>query len=263
MSRPRGRFMNPAVNYASNVNIFQGNPDLDPSMTNKFDFGYIKRWSKLTFNTSAYFEDTKDVFSFVRSFTGDEVNGIPVIKSQPINLGKEQKYGFEFTLNYNPFKIWRINSNFNFYNVKTTGEHSYTDTQGNLIVQNLDNQANTWFARISSKLTLPKKIDWQLNATYNGKQKTAQGKSLDQFGMNTAFSKDVLKDKATIAFNISDIFNSRIMRFYTYLENQSSYGEMQFRKRQFNLSFTYRFNKTKGEKEKQPRKEMEEGGGDF
>jgi outer membrane receptor for ferrienterochelin and colicins len=264
LTRPRGRFMNPAVNYSSNVNIFQGNPDLDPSLTDKFDFGYIKRWEKVTFNTSAYFENTKDVFSFVRSPTGDDINGIPVIKSQPINLGKEQKFGFEFTLNYNPFKIWRINSNFNLYNVKTTGEHSYTDTKGNIIVQNLDNQANTWFARVGSKLTLPYKIDWQLNATYNGEQKTAQGKNLDQFSMNTAFSKDLMKDKATIAFNISDIFNTRIMRSYTYLENQTSYGEMQFRKRQFNLSFTYRFNKGKNDKEKQqPKKTQEENSGDF
>ena len=263
LSRPRGRFMNPAVNYASNVNIFQGNPDLDPSLTNKFDFGYIKRWNKITFNTSAYFEDTKDVFSFVRSPTGEEVNGIPVIKSSPINLGKEQKFGFEFTLNYSPFKIWRLNSNFNFYNVKSTGENSYTDTKGNLIVQNLDNQATTWFTRISSKLTLPYKIDWQLNASYNGGQKTAQGKSLGQFGMNTAFSKDVLKDKATIAFNISDIFNSRIMRYYTYLDNLTSYGEMQWRKRQFNLSFTYRFNKPKGEKEKNQQPRNEDNGGEF
>ena len=278
LSRPRGRFMNPAVNYASNVNIFQGNPDLDPSMTNKFDFGYIKRWDKITFNTSAYFEDTKDVFSFVRSPTGDIltpdgkvvtpmpgkiIEGIPVIKSSPINVGKEQKYGFEFTLNYNPFKIWRVNSNFNFYNVKTTGENSYTDTKGNLIVQNLDNQATTWSARISSKLTLPYKIDWQLNANYNGEQRTAQGKSLGIFSMNTALSKDVLKDKATIAFNISDIFNTRKMKYYTYLENLTSYSEMQFRKRQFNLSFTYRFNKPKGEKERNQQPRNEDGGGEF
>jgi outer membrane receptor protein involved in Fe transport len=269
LSRPRGRFMNPAVNYASNVNIFQGNPDLNPSLTNKFDFGYIKRWDKITFNTSAYFEDTKDVFSFVRSPNGDTVNGIPVILSRPINLGKEQKFGFEFTLNYSPFKIWKLNSNFNFFNVKTIGENSYKDTNGNLVVQNLDNQANTWFTRVSSKLTLPYKVDWQLNATYNGEQKTAQGKNLGQFGMNTAFSKDVLKDKATIAFNISDIFNSRKMRSYTNLENQTtlesqtSYGEMQFRKRQFNLSFTYRFNKPKGEKEKNPQPKNDDNGGDF
>jgi len=266
LTRPRGRFMNPAVNYSSNVNIFQGNPDLDPSLTNKFDVGYIKRWEKVTFNTSAYFEDTKDVFSFVRSPTGDEVNGVPVIKSSPLNLAKEQKYGFEFTLNYTPFKIWRVNSNFNLYNVKTTGENSYVDTKGNLIVQDLDNQANSWFARINSKLTLPYKIDWQLNATYNGEQKTAQGKNLDQFSMNTAFSKDLLKDKATIAFNISDIFNTRIMRSYTYLDNQTSYGEMQFRKRQFNLSFTYRFNKSKNDKEKNQGPKNDggnDGGGDF
>lgn len=89
---------------------------------------------------------------------------------------------------------------------------------------------------------------------YNGEQKTAQGKNLGMFGMNTALSKDVLKDKATIAFNISDIFNSRKMRSYTYLDNVNSYSEFQFRKRQFNLSFTYRFNKPKGEREKgQPR----------
>ncbi|WP_072973289.1 outer membrane beta-barrel family protein [Flavobacterium saccharophilum] len=270
LTRPRGRFMNPAVNYSSNVNIFQGNPDLDPSLTDKYDIGYIKRWDKVTFTTSAYFEDTKDVFSFVRTPNGEEVNGIPVILSRPINLGKEQKFGFEFTFNYSPYKWWKLNSNFNLYNVKTTGSNTYTDVNGNDVVQNLDNQANTWFARVSSKITLPYKIDWQLNGTYNGEQKTAQGKNLGQFAMNTAFSKDVMKDKGTIAFNISDIFNSRIMRSYTYLQNdttlesQTSYGEMQFRKRQFNLSFTYRFNKPKNEREKnaQPRNEGD-GGGEF
>ncbi|MFB9076658.1 TonB-dependent receptor domain-containing protein [Flavobacterium procerum] len=263
LSRPRGRFMNPAVNYASNINIFQGNPDLDPSLTDKYDVGYIKRWTKVTFSTSAYFEDTKDVFSFVRTPTGEVVDGIPVILSRPINLGKEQKFGFEFTFNYTPYKWWKLNSNFNFYNVNSTGENSYTDfVTGEVITQNLDNKANSWFARVSSKVTLPYKIDWQLTGMYNGEQKTAQGKNLGQFGMNTSLSKDVMKDKGTIAFNISDIFNSRVMKSYTYFLNQTSYGEMQWRRRQFNLSFTYRFNKPKGERDKnaQPKNGGEEGG---
>lgn len=265
LSRPRGRFMNPATNYSSNINIFQGNPDLDPSLTDKYDVGYLKRWDKVTFSTSAYFEDTKDVFSFVRTPTGELVNGIPVILSRPINLGKEQKFGFEFTFNYTPYKWWRLNSNFNLYNVQSTGENRYTDVvTGETIVQNLDNKANSWFARINSKVTLPYKIDWQLTGMYNGEQKTAQGKNLGQFGMNTALSKDILKDKATVAFNISDVFNSRIMRSYTYLENQTSYSEMQFRKRQFNLSFTYRFNKPKGERDKNAGPKNDgEGGGEF
>ncbi|KIC02690.1 TonB-dependent receptor [Flavobacterium sp. JRM] len=264
ISRPRGRFMNPATNYASNINIFRGNPDLDPSLTDKYDVGYIKRWDKVTFNTSLYYENTTDVFTFVRLQTGDNVDGIPVILSTPINLGKQQKIGYEFTVNYTPFKWWKLNTNFNLYNLNTTGDYTYTDINNLAITENFDNEATSWFARISSRITLPYKIDWQTTAMYNGAQKTAQGKNLGQFGLNLAFSKDVLKDKGTIAFNVSDVFNSRIMKTETYLDNVNSYSEMQFRKRQFNLSFTYRFNKPKNEREKQgPKNEGNDGGGEF
>ena len=84
------------------------------------------------------------------------------------------------------------------------------------INQNFDNVALTWFARITSKVTLPYKIDWQTNGTYNAPQSNAQGRSLGVASMNLAFSKDVLKDKATIALNVSDVFNSRKMISETY-----------------------------------------------
>jgi outer membrane receptor protein involved in Fe transport len=51
-------------NISSNINIFRGNPDLDPSLTDKFDLGYINRWDKSN-NTSMYFENTVDVFSLL------------------------------------------------------------------------------------------------------------------------------------------------------------------------------------------------------
>jgi hypothetical protein len=44
-------------------------------LTDKIDFGYIKRWDKVTFNTSMYFENTVDVFSFVRYESGEFVDG--------------------------------------------------------------------------------------------------------------------------------------------------------------------------------------------
>jgi hypothetical protein len=66
-----------------------------------------------------------------------------------------------------------------------------------VITQNLDNQATNWFTRVNSRLTLPYKIDWQLSGTYNG-PRTAQGRSLGVYGINTSLSKDVLKDKGTI-----------------------------------------------------------------
>jgi len=77
-----------------------------------------------------------------------------------------------------------------------------------------------------------------------------------------AFSKDILKDKATLALNVSDLFNSRKMISRTNLESVSSYSEFQWRRRQINLSFTYRLNMKKTDKEKNAPNKNGGGGGD-
>ena len=111
---------------------------------------------------------------------------------------------------------------------------------------------------------MPYKIDWQTNATYNGPQNNAQGKSLGIFAANLAFSKDILKDKGTINLNVSDVFNSRKRINETNIAGiVSSYNEMQWRVRQVNLSFTYRFNKAKNEKERKTKSNQQEENGDY
>ena len=264
INRPRGRFLNPVSSLSSNINIFQGNPDLDPSLTDAIDIGYLKKWTKVTFNTSAYINVTNDSFQFIRKESGLFVDGVPVILSTPINLAKEYRAGFEFNLNYSPYKWWRLNGNFNAFRNETQGDFSYVDFLGNTVVQNFDNVALTWFARINSKITLPYKIDWQTNGTYNAPQTNAQGRSLGVASMNLALSKDVLKDKGTIAVNVSDVFNSRKRIMETEIPNVfSSYSEMQWRVRQIMVSFTYRFNKQKNERDRQPRRDDGGGDGDY
>lgn len=261
ISRPRGRLINPFNNYSSNINIFLGNPDLDPAMTDAYDFGFLRKWDKFTFSSSVYVNRTSDVFLFVRLESGEFVNGIPVIITTPINVAEEIRTGFEFNLNFSPYKWWKLNTNFNFFNSITDGDYTYTDFNSKVVIQNFDNNASNWTARINSKITLPAKIDWQTNMNYFGDQKTAQGKFLGIFSMNLGFSKDVLKDKASVAFNVSDVFNTRLMRIETLIPGViDSYSERQRNQRQFTLSFTYRLNKSKNEREKQPRREMEEGG---
>lgn len=264
VSRPRGRMINPFSNYSSNINIFMGNPDLDPAFTDAIDLGYLKRWTKLTLNTSMYVNKTTDAFQFIRRESGDFVDGTPVILSTPINLATQYRLGFEFTLNYSPYKWWKLNSNFNFFRNETQGDYSYTNSENEIVTQNFDNIANSWFTRLTSKVTLPYKIDWQTNFTYNGPQNTAQGKSYGIASANLGFSKDLLNEKATLALNVQDVFNSRKRKYETNIPAVlNSYSEMQWRVRQVNVSFTYRFNKKKGEKDKQPRRENENGGDEF
>ena len=263
IQRPRGRLLNPFNNFSSNVNIFVGNPDLNPAFTDAIDFGYIKRWNNLTFNTSLYANKTNDVFQYVRNESGEE-NGVPIIIITPINLSTEYRAGFEFTLNYSPYKWWKLNGSYNYFYVETDGDYTFNNSNNGLINQNFDFKTTSWFTRLTSKVTLPKKIDWQTNMTYNGEQKNAQGSSLAVFSMNIAFSKDVLNDNGSINFNISDVFNSRKRIMESYIPGVvDSNGEMQWRVRQINLSFTYRFNVKKNEKEKRTRGNQQEENGDF
>lgn len=268
INRPRGRQLNPFSTYSSNINIFKGNPDLNPTLTDAVDLGFLTKLGKFTLSTSAYYNYTKDSFQMVRYVEGLNPDGVPITTSSFVNIGEENRTGFEFTLNYTPYKWWKVNSNFNLFRVQTKGDfnYSYFDASNNLIQksQNFDNTASSWFARINSKITLPSKIDWQTNVTYNGPQNNAQGQVKGMFGMNLGFSKDVLKEKATIALNVNDVFNSRIRRSETYIPGQiDSDSEMQWRKRQITLSFTYRFNKLKTDKDSKPKTQEQENGGEF
>ena len=73
-----------------------------------------------------------------------------------------------------------------------------------------------------------------------------------------AFSKDIFNNNASIAFNVSDLFNSRKRLSNTITETFRSDSEFQWRERSFNLSFTYRFNQQK-KRQQRPN----QGGGDF
>jgi outer membrane receptor protein involved in Fe transport len=268
ISRPRGRQINPFPNFSSNINIFQGNPDLDPAFSDAYDLGYLKRWKDVTFSTSMYLNRTTDSFQYIRRESGDvvttTVNGvaseIPVLLTTPINLATEYRFGFEFTMNYSPYKWWRLNSNFNFFRNETQGDFTYISSEDEEVTQDFDNVAYSWFTRVTSKVTLPYKIEWQTNLTYNAPQTNAQGRSRGVAAANLAFSKDILKDMGTLTLNVQDVFNSRKRITETNLPEQNSYSEMQWRVRSVNLSFTYRFNRKKTERD--PQQPRENGGGD-
>ncbi len=249
--RPRGRFLNPFSNYTSDINYFQGNPNLNPAKTDAYDLGFMKRWTTFTFTGSVYLNRTEDTFQFVRYIAGETADGTPISVSSPINLATEYRYGLDLTLSYNPFRWWRLNGNFNFFRNETRGDYTFTDIDGSHQTQNFDNNSYNWFTRISSKITLPYKIDWQLNGMYMAPTTTAQGKVKSNLSANVSLSKDILKDKATITMNISDLFNSRKRDYETFLPQSYSHSQMQWRGRQMNISFTYRFNQNKNDRQRQ------------
>ncbi len=257
LRRPRSFFVNPFPSRSSITSIFQGNPALAPSYSGKFDLGYLKRFGKFTFDTSAYYAHTTDVFNFSSFDSGETVviNGqeVSVIQRTPINLATQDRSGFEFTLSYRASKKWNINSNFNFFQNEVKG----INPNG----EDLGNKNSSWFFRLNNKYTLPGNVDWQTRLIYRGPSEDAQNKRKGLFMANLAFSKDLFKDKASLAFNVSDVFNSRKREQVTTTSTFINESEFQWRARSFNLSFTYRFNQKK--KSQRGRQNGGNGGEDF
>jgi hypothetical protein len=238
LRRPRHWFLNPFETRTSETYIRKGNIALDPAYTNALDLGYLKKWNKFTLNSSIYYQHTINNFEFAQKEETRIIDGIStlVIIRNPINLSSQDRYGFEFTANYNPFKWWRLSNSFNFYSYQTKGNYN------NL---SYDAKDVSWFTRFNSRITLPGKIDWQTRAMYRGPRETAQSKREGMLMVNLAFSKDLFKDKATLSLNVSDLFNSRKRKSTDYTPTTITTGEFQWRERQILLNFTYRFNQRK------------------
>ncbi|MAZ71510.1 MAG: TonB-dependent receptor [Flavobacteriaceae bacterium] len=255
INRPRGYFINPFPSRSSEANVFQGNPSLRPAFANAFDLGYLRRWRKLTLTTSVYYQRETDAFERVSEDTGQVTpNGVPIIRTIPFNLSTNERYGFEAGVLYNPAKWLRLNGSFNFFGFQTEGVFNGVD---------YGTENTSWFARGSSKVTLPYKIDWQTTAFYRGPRNDAQSETEGLLSINLAFSKDIMGDSATIGFNVSDLLNSRKRITHTETASFISDSEFQWRERQFNLSFTYRFNQKKQRQRGRDQGDFDDDGGDF
>jgi outer membrane receptor protein involved in Fe transport len=238
INRPRSWYINPFPSRSSEANVFQGNPDLDPAYSSAFDLGYLKRFGKnLTFTTSVYYQYETDAFERIQEDTGELTpNGIPIIRTIPINLSTNQRYGFEAGILYNPTKWLRLNGSFNFFKFVNKGTYNNVDYGA----------TNTsYFSRGSVKVTLPGKIDWQTNAFYRGPSNTAQTETKGIISVDLALSKDIMNDNGTLGFNAQDLLNTRKRSSLTQTESFTSDSKFQWRERQFTLTFTYRFNQKK------------------
>jgi len=242
--RPRGRSLNPFPSRSSESNVYSGNIDLNPVITDAIDLGYLKRWDKFTLSTSLYYNISNDNWERIQEDTGMLTdNGDPITKRFPINLSTQERKGLELTLNYRPFKIWNINSDFNVYNVTSKGNYTNTSTD---ITQNFDFINTSYFIRLNQKITLPSAVDLQINTNYRGPSENAQTKSKGVFSLNIAASKDLFNERASLSLNFSDVFNSRISQRRTTIPDfLEQYSEFQWREPQLRISFVYRFNQKK------------------
>ena len=244
--RARSYFINPFPSRSSITNIFQGNPNIEPTYSNGIDLGYLKIFSQTTINGSIYFRKSTGEFTFITESTGESVlvngNLVPVIRRTPINLASNSQTGVEFNVNYTQSKLWRVRGNINFFESDLKGEY-------NGVVY--DSKNFSWSGGLNNYLKIFSSVDWQTSLSYRAPQKTAVSNRKARISSNTALSKDLMKDKLTLTFKVNDIFETQKWRIESFNENYRSYSESSWRGgRNFELNLIYRFNQKKSDRKR-------------
>lgn len=238
ISRPGFWYLNPFGGLAQ-INVQrQGNPDMDPALTNSLELTFLSRIGKLRINPSVYFQNTKDVFQF---FT--ERNAEDVLITKPINLDYRNRIGFELSSTYDVNKWLGLSGEFNYFSFTQRGDFSN---------QNFDFDGDSWYTSIDSRIKLLSDITMQASFDYNGRTESVQEITKSSFELDLGVSKNFLNNKASITFNVYNVLDSDEQ----YLTRTGEgFNYQSYRKRlgpKFSLAFLYRFNQKSSTKTRRP-----------
>ncbi len=199
VGRPNFRHVFVGIQANDRQNITMGNPKVQPEFVNAAELSYNKTFGHFTWLATGYYvyEDHT-----IKPYTQASAIDPTVLVTTFINTKADIQYGVDNTLKYSIGGL-SVVGNLNAYH---------------FMIQSV-NQQNEMFT-YRSKLTLsyrfPSNIMAQITANSDGNSPTLQGYRKGAQGMDIALRKSFLKNRASIAFTVNDLFNSR--QFITVYE---------------------------------------------
>ncbi|WP_053058417.1 outer membrane beta-barrel family protein [Pedobacter sp. BMA] len=230
VNRPRPWDTNPFLDVSEPYNYRGGNPNLLPEDVHSFELGYSKYWKKVTLTSSLYYRRTNDVIQRVRTTA---ISGITT--STPQNLSNQINSGLELIGRFDLIKALNFTTNVNLYQAKFAGDSRFNIASSS---------GFSWNANLTGNLTVVKNVSLQVRGDYRAPEVMAQGKRNAMYGIDGGAKYDFPNKKASLSFNVRDVFNTR--RWSMTTEDNSTIVDFQ---RQMqgtmgSLTFSYRFGKT-------------------
>jgi outer membrane receptor protein involved in Fe transport len=250
IQRPSIQFLNPNRQESNEIDISQGNPELDPEYTNNYELTY-----------SAFIKGTSLNFtSFVRNTTGSiqrvrlpQEGGAILTTFQ--NIGTEDAYGLSIFANVNMGKF-TLNG----------GTDLYYSVLDNKI--DMQNEGFVVSGRIFGNYSLEKGWGLQFFSFYRGRDVQLQG-TRGGFGIyNLGVKKDFNDKKGSIGLSAENFFTPAFR-----IENESIANNLEqksvnvMHNMGFRINFSYRIGKMSVDGQQRPRRsrsinidDLKEGG---
>ncbi|TLU99585.1 TonB-dependent receptor [Dyadobacter luticola] len=230
VQRPEADWLNPYTDVSDPRNVKSGNPNLRPEFTHNAELGYSNYEESGGFGPSLFMNYSNNAITQIR--TVDEA-GVSLTRYD--NVGRELSYGFETDFSQKFGDVLKINGSGRFFRNEVVSA-----------LAQIDNRTWSYSGNLNAFVTLPADFRASAYVNYEGPRAIAQGTRQGVFIANMGIRKDLLEKKATISFNVQDIFLSRAYKsqLNTATYSQDSYWHQT--NRLVNLTFQYRFGKISG-----------------
>lgn len=205
-----------------------GNPDLNPSYADVFELGFLKNWNGFTFNPSLYAQNNS---GFILDYVSRNSDGIFI--TSPINIATESRQGIELSTMYSAVKWLQLNIELNAYGFKQKGQ--YKD-------QDFDYSGQILTTRVNAQLKFQHNFTLQCRYNFTGAQSTAQSRTSAIHAIDVGTGKNLFKDKVSLLFDISNLFN---LRKYATTTTGNNYVLEQINNpnaARYRLTFVYKLN---------------------
>lgn len=230
VNRPVFRDLNPFRYYLNSKSYSEGNPFLQPSYNDNFDFTYVYKGN---LRTNLFFNITTDGYGVV--FNSDPVTNTQIISRQ--NYFKEYYYGIgeNYTVNFTPW--WQSQNS-----AYLLGSKSVFNEMVNAIPENglqlYSTTNNTFSLSTSTKI--------QADYFYTSFVKRGLYETGQLSGLNMGIKQSLLKNKLQLSMLVNDVFNKASLRGYTSVVNgiKQVYGQ-NYSSRFFRFSLAYSFGNDK------------------
>ena len=246
IDRPRGRQLDPFVNYMDPFNARQGNPGLEPEYIDSWELSYQKRIRRSFVALETYYRINKNKITRIKRLQDDGA-----ILHTYQNLNRDFALGAELMVNGELGKWLTVNGSVNVFDYRL---------EGNVEEEDVSVSSTNWNSRLNITAKLPADFRTQLTGFYRGPSITAQGEREGYFMMNLAVRKDFFGRKLSATVSVRDVFATAQREMITRGENFYSYDLFRREAPIVTFSLSYLINNYKRERNGERQGEGQDNG---
>ena len=232
IQRPSLRFLNPNIEASNPQQQSQGNPELDPELTDNYELGYSTFIKGTTLNFTGFYRNTTGSIQSIRNVREDGI-----IFTTFENIGREQALGTNLFFNVNLNNKFSLNGGTDLY-------YSMLDNGLEDPKFAAKNEGFVVSGRMFGNYSLPKDWQIQLLTFARGRRVQLQGTSggFAAYGLN--FNKQLKEKRGSFGFGAENfLMKEFVIRNEIITPSIVQNSTSRIQNLNFKLNFNYRIGK--------------------